>query len=385
MAVSYQIPPWIKAPDLAGDYARGVQLGQAAAQESQRLQMQQEENQRAHLMEQQRLQVDKAYKDQQLTMQKQELDQATQLNQIKINEAARSLDARNKYQQFIQGGGDPSAGLLKFGPSMDSGILSGYVSLLKLQGGTPPESPVGKLQFDRSQALRRGDSDAVKQIDAAIQESLTNKGRSIYMGQDDQGKPIFQMTEGGAKPVTVATQSLAQGRDLQYQNATELMSWLQKHVKPEHLGVRGLAGELVVDKTLAQLVPEFADKDRISVRAALDAAQGLAREIVDSPAGRFSNVERDAILGALPSTGFAESFPNTQGRLQRAREMLASRGRVYAEKLGEPLPTWAMTQDQIREAYRAGKASGLKPTDPEFKKRGFKTEDEAIAALARYY
>ncbi len=132
MAVNYQLPPWIKAPDLAGDYARGLQLGQQAAQESQRLQMQQEENQRSHLMEQQRLQVDKAYKDQQLALDKQKVDQAAQLAQIKVNESARALDSQKKYTDFVNAGGSPLEGLLKFGPTMDSGSLAGLSSLAKL-------------------------------------------------------------------------------------------------------------------------------------------------------------------------------------------------------------------------------------------------------------
>ncbi len=131
MAVNYQIPPWIKAPDLVGDYQRGLVLGQQAAQESQRLQMQQEENQRQHLMDQQRLQVEKSFKDQQLSMQKQELDQATQLNALKTQEAAQAVDARNKYEQFVQAGGDPSEGLLRFGPRMDQRSLAGYATFVR--------------------------------------------------------------------------------------------------------------------------------------------------------------------------------------------------------------------------------------------------------------
>lgn len=61
-----------------------------------------------------------------------------------------------------------------------------------------PMSPLGKLQADRMAAVSRGDQEAVKQYDAAIQEAVTNKGKSIYFGTDDQGRPIFQMSEGGA-------------------------------------------------------------------------------------------------------------------------------------------------------------------------------------------
>lgn len=251
-----------------------------------------------------------------------------------------------------------------------------------------PESPIGKLQYDRTAAISKGDTGALKEIDAAIAEATTNKGRSIYVGQDDQGRPIFQLSEGGAKPIgipTVATQSLAQSKNLQYQNATELLSWLEKHVKPEHVGLAGKTGEFVVDKTLGQLLPEVANKDRIDVRSTLDMAQGLAREIVDSPAGRFSNVERDAVLGALPSTGVFESYPDAIARIQRAKEVLRNRGRVYSTELGQPVPPWAMSKEQIKQKYQQGKTSGISPTDPKFKAAGFLTEDQALDALQRFY
>lgn len=120
----YAYPNWIVPPDLAGEYARGAQLGM----EQSRMQMQAEENQRAHLMEQQRLEVEKAYKDQQLAMQKQELDQATKINQIKIQDAAQRMSAQKAYQDFVNAGGDPTEGMLKYG--MQLGLdSSGFYNL----------------------------------------------------------------------------------------------------------------------------------------------------------------------------------------------------------------------------------------------------------------
>ena len=130
MAVQYQIPPWIQAPDIAQEFSRGVQIGQQAAFEQQRLQMQQEENQRAHLMEQQRLEVEKSYRDQELAMRKQQLDQAAKLNALKVQDAARQLTAQKAYADFVTAGGDPTEGLLKFGPAMGES-MAGYAGLAK--------------------------------------------------------------------------------------------------------------------------------------------------------------------------------------------------------------------------------------------------------------
>jgi len=126
----YPFPNWIRPPDIADEYARGLQIGQQAASEQQRLQMQQEESQRQHLFEQQKLNVQKAYQDQQLAMQKQELEQATKLNALKTQDAAARLAAQQQYQQWVNSGGDPTEGLMRFGPQMGE-TMSGYAGLAK--------------------------------------------------------------------------------------------------------------------------------------------------------------------------------------------------------------------------------------------------------------
>lgn len=187
--MAYQFPPWIKAPDIAAEYQAGLQIGQQAAFEQQRLQMQQEESQRQHLMDEQRLQVEKSFRDQQLSMQKQELDQATQLNAIKTQDAAQRLAAQKAYTDFVNAGGDPTEGLLKFGPAMGE-TMSGYAGLVKdvsqakhpfvptemtTPGGTrlvqltpgrfsvAPKEKAGFTDFQKKEELK----DAYKELDEA--------------------------------------------------------------------------------------------------------------------------------------------------------------------------------------------------------------------------
>lgn len=236
-----------------------------------------------------------------------------------------------------------------------------------------PASPLGRLQSDRAAALARGDSEAVKQFDAGIEESISNHGKSVYMGMDDNNMPIFQMTEGGAKAIgrpTVATQSGAQQRSLQYENATQLISYLQNNLKPEHVGVRGVLGEFVVDRTLEQLVPGVAKGDRISSRATLETlAQNLKRELADDKSGRFSLADRKELETAVASAGAAESYADAMARLTRARQILADRGGVYAQRLGQKAPLWSQTDDQIR------KRMGTKDA----------TEEDSLDALLRFH
>ena len=251
-----------------------------------------------------------------------------------------------------------------------------------------PVSPLGKLQSDRESALQSGNSELVKQYDAAIAEAVSNKGRSIYMGQDDQGKPIFQMTEGGAsaiRPPTVAVQSQAQSDLLQYENAMGLVNYLQKNLKPEHVGIRGAAGEMVADKALAQFVPGVAAGDRIKVRDTMGwLREAMLRKISDDKSGRYTKQDRDEIERLMPSTGVFESEPRAKIALQRAREILSDRARVYSTRLNQRPPLWSMSPDEIIKLEVSGERSGLKPDSPEFKSK-FITEQEAIEALSRYH
>ena len=130
MAAGYEMPNWIQPPDLAGQYARGLQLGQQAAMEQQRLQQQQMQSEREHMLETQRLQISKAYQDQQIQLRQQELKQSQAELKIKTDEAGRRLAAQQQYQQWLGTGGDPVTGLLRFGPAMGD-VGAGYGQLAR--------------------------------------------------------------------------------------------------------------------------------------------------------------------------------------------------------------------------------------------------------------
>lgn len=212
---AYPYPNWIQPPDIAAEFARGAQLGQEQA----RMQMQAEENQRSHLMEQQRLEVDRAYKEQQLAMDKQQLDQATKLNQLKIQDAAQQLDAQKKYQAFVDAGGDPAQGLLKYGMAGGSS-LAGYAGILKdinlSRLGPTPASPIGKLQFDRKQALARGDTDSIKAIDAAIQNTISKENKTENEPSFSQKKEIedaYKELDAARKDYDASTDAQSQANN----------------------------------------------------------------------------------------------------------------------------------------------------------------------------
>lgn len=109
------IPPWLKSPDIASDFLRGVaEGGQLAAERarlnqqavnaqmeaSARAQVQQQEN----LREQARLATQKAYQDAQIGLEKQRLDEATMVNKAKLESAARKAMASQKLSTLLAQG-----------------------------------------------------------------------------------------------------------------------------------------------------------------------------------------------------------------------------------------------------------------------------------------
>ena len=110
----YAMPNWIRPPDIAEEYYRGLSLGQQAASEQQRLAFQQMQSERDHMMEMQRMQITKAYQDQQIGIRQQELKQEQEKINIQTQDAARRLEGYNKFQQAVASGEDTVGAALKY-------------------------------------------------------------------------------------------------------------------------------------------------------------------------------------------------------------------------------------------------------------------------------
>lgn len=251
--MNYTMPNWIRPPDIASEYAKGVAIGQQAAQESQRLAMQQEENQRQHLMEQQRLQVEKSFKDQQLSMQKQELDQATQLNALKVRETAGYLDARAKYNQCIQSGGNAADCLFKYGPGMDAGTLSGYASLIKMNQPAFVPSEQTTTQGTRTIQTSPGHYQVIK------------PPKQPTSAEEDMGAYAKR-----SLPKAIADlQSINIGDPEIYDNSVKLADWQKKRNKVDTLQ-RAIKGKPValndIKKRAHAAIAAGAPEDKVKAR-----------------------------------------------------------------------------------------------------------------------
>jgi len=236
-------------------------------------------------------------------------------------------------------------------------------------------SPIGKLQSDRASAVASGASpEIIKQFDDAIALETSNKGRAIYMGMDDDGKPMFQMTEGGANALgkpTVAMKTLAQQKLVRYENSMELLNHLSAKMTPGDVGVRGYMGEWFVDKGMQQLAeitgsPDVINRDRVDARSVLIASrESLLREIQDDKSGRFTVADREDIAKALPSSGVFESYADAKQRLDTVRGILTQRSKNYAKSIGQTPPLWTLSIDEIKAEYQKHQKDSKQGIDKE--------------------
>ena len=180
---------------------------------------------------------------------------------------------------------------------------------------------------------------------------------SLTVSTDESGRPVVTQTTGAqaasinplGKPTTALT-TKAQENTVKYENALTLINRLEKSLTPRDVGARGLGGEMILDRTLAQFYPSFADKDRIKQRTALGAVrESLLRTVSDDP--RFSNVDRDEISKLLPSTGIFESYPDAMGRLKGVRQILTDRVKRYSSASGVPAPASTQSREDIIGQY----------------------------------
>ena len=115
-----EVPPWLQAPDVGADYARGLQIGAQVSEARQRLDAQQSEasmraqtesnqQQQEHALQQQRIATTDAYQQQQIQLRKQQLDQVKAMNDQKTASAARQFVAKQQWQTgFAKIDSDPN-------------------------------------------------------------------------------------------------------------------------------------------------------------------------------------------------------------------------------------------------------------------------------------
>lgn len=156
MPASLGIPPWLQPPDVGRQFLGGAQIGVEQArigQAAQHLQAQVNQQEQQRLEEQQRMEIAHEYQQQQLGLRRQQLQQAQQISQMKVQEAARQGQAMMAYSRGVQevdARQDLSPEqkqqakislMQQHGPQMSEGRMSGMASMLKQMAPPPSFNP----------------------------------------------------------------------------------------------------------------------------------------------------------------------------------------------------------------------------------------------------
>lgn len=210
-----------------------------------------------------------------------------------------------------------------------------------------PDSPIGKMVKDYDKARAAGNTAGADFILAGIKEEVTPKGMQLEVGPDG-GIRFFQ----GSSALTTSNTTKSQERQYQQERLIREGGQLLGLLRPEDLGVQGNVGE-IAGGFLGQINPQLANAQVAENRTRLRSFRESALRAV-SDDSRFSNNDRTAIEGMLPSDGWVENLPQAKGKLKAVLTIFASRATNEAQRQGQQ--SWTdLPPEEIVAAARAGK------------------------------
>lgn len=254
---------------------------------------------------------------------------------------------------------------------------------------TPPE--IVKELNALQEARARGDTETATFLEARIKKLATDKGMGFEItGYDEQGRPLMRMGEMATTPVpptmgkpTVATQTKVQADMGRYERAVGDLVEISSKTGQFDVGPVGAAADLVLDRFLANFMPDLASQSRVEHRTKIDAfVNSVLREVSDTQ--RFTNADRKAVEEMLPSTGAKDSAARIKRAIPVIKRVFAKRARVDAQLIGQPTPVWAMDFNEARAKLQRDVATGALSADAaaQIMASSF-TDEEAAQALGR--
>lgn len=258
----------------------------------------------------------------------------------------------------------------------------------RIGAGTATQQDMAAAQKLRQEAetLRaagdaQGYQDKIRQAEL-LETHIAPKGITVTTGTDDQGRPITTTTVGGGAPTT-STQSIAQQKTIQNENAIEGITAVLSKVTPADVGVRGVLGEQVVDKWLTQIDPALASKPRIENRTALRA---LRESLFAAMSGErasgtgFSNKDAERIKELASGLEASTSYPDLVARMSEIRSIIKQRTKVFAERTGQPVPEFAKEPEELKDEYEKRRLQIIKDVQ-----ENRLTREQGQAELQRIY
>lgn len=221
------LAPWLKAPDLAQDWLRGVALGQQAAEASQRLSAERERTameaqaraetlQRENAEQQQRIAVQKAYQDAQIGLRQQQLREVQQQNALKTRAAAMKLHQQTVFNKTYQDTGDVQKALFASGLGTPQNILAARKDVEDLGSQRLAQRQEALELREKEYADKLGKKPVPRRIgEKTVTDPVTGDKTTSYQfeGADVPGQPAvadaspkvkrlkWDATKGGLVPV----------------------------------------------------------------------------------------------------------------------------------------------------------------------------------------
>lgn len=217
-------------------------------------------------------------------------------------------------------------------------------------------NPVAALRFREAQAQR---------------DASRNMQTSVTTNPDGTVTTTFSRGATGSQGsgVPAATQSQAIQSLAGQQKTVQMLDDLDRTLRPQDVGAKGVLGEVVLDNLLPQLGFDSADTQRMDSRQKLKLLKEGALRLVTTDS-RFSDRDRIAIEKIFPNLGAGQSFPDAKNDIKVLRQVFAKRALIDAATIKQAPPAWAldlMDDDGLVEAENAGLI----------------TESDAIAAYRR--
>lgn len=210
------IPPWLKAPDLAADYTRGLQIGTQVAEAQARIsaentrtamesQARQQTLQQEHLTQQTRLATETAYKKTQLQLESQRLSEVAKVNAQKTQDAAMALADRQGLYSDLQGGMDPVQAHLRH-PRASSVVNVETAQRMAMDLGDQ-RLALSKQKFEEQKRKDEEKQARMEKIgETSIKEPVRDaKGKIVAGAEKTTRTDIYGRRENGTPPSTTST------------------------------------------------------------------------------------------------------------------------------------------------------------------------------------
>lgn len=192
---------------------------------------------------------------------------------------------------------------------------------------------------------------------ALLEGTMLAPTETIETFTDDMGNQGVRVVRGGvgaSSELTTASKTDFQKRLLNFENMSGMSKRLLEALGPLDVGIAGWGQQVLVNEGLAQFFPGLASQSTTDVRSLLGTFNENMIKALKADA-QVNKQEEARILSILPKPGPNESLPSATAKIVRAMREIHSLSLPVAKRLGQPVPAFPLSAEEIRELYKTGK------------------------------